>query len=48
MILSEKKLPCGCYIEWRNGNQRGGWEISAVSFLCDKGHRQGEVIEKIR
>ena len=41
----EKKLPCGCYVAYGQGNERGVWSIWAVAFLCDRGHKQGDITE---
>ena len=43
--LAEKKLACGCYVAYGQGNTRGVWSISAVAFLCDQGHKQGDITE---
>lgn len=44
-LRNEKKIACGCYVAYGQGNERGVWSICAVAFLCDKGHRQGDITE---
>lgn len=41
MSVVDERLPCGCWIGEGLG---GAWVIRAISFLCDDGHKQDDLV----
>lgn len=43
-LPTDRKTPCGCWGDLRQGNTQLTWVVTATAFLCSQNHKQGDVV----